>query len=399
MGKKRPCTTPLPPTCSECEDPVERLNECGCLTMHCKKRPCATQPPVTCDPVCDKLTNNKDQCGCSTSSCEPILCKEPIMPECGPCQEVKNKTDQCGCLHLECVPKKCPVIDVTCGECEKQVEVKDGCGCKVVSCIPLITTDKCVVNGVAHPINSTWPNEFDPKCSKCRCVAEGKCLGAKIECEDVAKKDCLVFCKEGEWYYPPSKEQCENTCGPCCGKCGPAKCNAESGLVPADKTVEILKTTKKGKIPIKCVNKKDSRTAPLLGRLRTRSHRRMDAWTKRQLLQMLQTFGNWEKGGEDDVWGWNEFPPSGGQSNSLRLSTLWKRSWRKKINSRTRPNRNWNYIRGHRQYIPKDLNYICKIIHVTVLIFHVSIYDVHPKVIIWSESKLSQSSLFHLGVL
>ena len=109
--------------------------------------------------------------------------------------------------------------------------------------------------------------------------------------------------------------------------------------------------------------------------------------------------GNWEKGGEDDVWGWNEFPPSGGQSNSLRLSTLWKRSWRKKINSRTRPNRNWNYIRGHRQYIPKDLNYICKIIHVTVLIFHVSIYDVHPKVIIWSESKLSQSSLFHLGVL
>jgi len=177
------------------------------------------------------------------------------MPECGPCQEVKNKTDQCGCLHLECVPKKCPVIDVTCGECEKQVEVKDGCGCKVVSCIPLITTDKCVVNGVAHPINSTWPNEFDPKCSKCRCVAEGKCLGAKIECEDVAKKDCLVFCKEGEWYYPPSKEQCENTCGPCCGKCGPAKCNAESGLVPADKTVEILKTTKKGKIPIKCVNK------------------------------------------------------------------------------------------------------------------------------------------------
>merc|ERR1712002_177120 len=97
------------------------------------------------------------------------------------------------------------------------------------------------INGIAHPIGSSWANPFDPKCSKCHCVKGDKCLAAKTECEEVPTKDCVVFCKEGEWYYPPSKEQCENTCGPCCGRCAQPKCNAESGAVPANKTVGILK--------------------------------------------------------------------------------------------------------------------------------------------------------------
>merc|ERR1712002_348553 len=75
---------------------------------------------------------------------------------------------------------------------------------------------------------------------------------------EVPTKDCVVFCKEGEWYYPSSKEQCENTCGPCCGRCAAPKCNAESGSVPANQTVGILKvfrTKKRG--TMECINKEE----------------------------------------------------------------------------------------------------------------------------------------------
>jgi len=223
--------------------------------------PAPVIPP--CDPVCEERITKPDKCGCEQTECVDMLCEEPKMPDCPPCMTVMNETNQCGCLSLKCVPQKCPVTTpAPCKECERSEEIKGPCNCSIFRCVAVNFTQECVINGISHKIGSSWPNQFDPKCSSCKCVDGGKCLGAKIECEPVATKDCVVFCKEGEWYFPPSKEQCADTCGPCCGKCRQGPCNAESGAVTPEKTIGLLKMNRAGRgrglkrdVVVHCTNK------------------------------------------------------------------------------------------------------------------------------------------------
>jgi len=254
---------PIHPTaaCDKCHDLViVGPDQCRCFEKpECVKKPCITEAPITCDPVCEELRVEKDDCNCNRPYCADKLCPEPVMPECKPCEQVVNKTDQCGCLKLECIIAPCQTPEPpTCKECEYVETIKGPCGCDIKRCKEKVPSKECVVNGITHPLGSKWANVFDPKCSTCECVKGGKCIGAKIVCTENPHKKCKEeWCKEGEWYYPPTPEECANTCGPCCGKCGPPKCNAESGEVPAEKTVGLLKSKKGRNVP--CTNTKEIR--------------------------------------------------------------------------------------------------------------------------------------------
>lgn len=260
--KDRVCPTPSPPTCSSCEHAVNITDGCGCLSYKCEPNKCPKQPPVECDPVCQDEVVETNHCGCKSKSCLEKLCEEPLVPKCKPCEVMVNETTQCGCLKLKCQHRPCPTVKPPeCQECERVEETKTECGCNQFHCVPINHTDVCIMDGISHKIGSSWEIPFAPHCSNCRCVDGGKCLGAKTKCVPKVQKDCVVFCKAGEWYYPPSKEECANTCGPCCGTCKKPKCNAESGEIDPAKTIGIIKMQKKNKMTrgvehISCTNKK-----------------------------------------------------------------------------------------------------------------------------------------------
>jgi len=253
--KERPCAVQPTPSCSQCEHSITITDDCGCKTTECRRNQCSTQAPPTCEPTCHYLHSDKDMCDCPISECRERLCEEPVMPECGPCEKVINETDQCGCLTLKCIPIPCPsVAPPTCKECETIEEQRSPCGCVSYYCKPLNYSSECIINGVSHKIGSHWRSELD-KCLECDCVKDG-CLGAKTTCKAVGTP-CVISCKAGEWYYPPSREECAKNCS-CCGKCDKPKCNAESGAIPGKDTVGIikLKKTKRGKT-LTCTNKEE----------------------------------------------------------------------------------------------------------------------------------------------
>ncbi|XP_030071430.1 von Willebrand factor [Microcaecilia unicolor] len=206
----KPCPTPKPAVCGQCEVSRLKKNADQCCPEHecvCDLITCDLPPVPNCKDGLVLILTNPGECKPNyTCACRREECKQEVRPTCPAYKELTLKKTQC-CDEYEC-RCSCRNSTVSCPAGYLSMSVTNDCDCTWTNCIP----DKvCVHQNIVYPIGSTWEHG----CTTCTCTdMVDSVTGLRItEC---LQKVCNKICPEDSVYV--KKE------GECCGTCRQSVC-------------------------------------------------------------------------------------------------------------------------------------------------------------------------------